>query len=50
MRIADETPDARPMGYPFDRRFPQGVTATLAGLASVGLHAIGIRHEPGRPG
>jgi len=39
-------PDSRPMGYPFDRRFPNGVIATLAALPSVGMHAISIRHEP----
>jgi hypothetical protein len=33
------------MGYPFDRRFPDGVIATLAVLSNVGLHAISIRHE-----
>jgi tyrosinase len=38
-------PDSRPMGYPFDRRLPGGVIATLAALSNVGLHAISIRHE-----
>ena len=38
-------PDSRPMGYPFDRRIPGGVIATLAALPNVGLHAISIRHE-----
>jgi tyrosinase len=41
-------PDSRPMGYPFDRRFPNGISATLAALQNVGLHAISIRHEPTR--
>jgi tyrosinase len=37
-------PDSRPMGYPFDRPFPGGVTATLAALPNAGLHALSIRH------
>jgi hypothetical protein len=41
-------PDTRPMGYPFDRAFPNGVTATLAALPNVGLHAINIRHASPR--
>ena len=39
-------PDSRPMGYPFDRRFPNSISATLAALPNVGLHTISIRHEP----
>jgi Hemocyanin, ig-like domain len=37
-------PDTRPMGYPFDRPFPNGISATLAPLPNVALHPITIRH------
>lgn len=38
-------PDARPMGYPFDRPFPGGVLATLGGLDQAGLVPVTLRHQ-----
>jgi hypothetical protein len=37
-------PDARLMGYPFDRTFPDGVEATLAALENAALRDVTIRH------
>lgn len=42
-------PDRRPMGYPFDRPFPDGVLATLAAQPNVAVRDVTIRCENQRP-
>lgn len=42
-----EYPDKRLMGYPFDRPFPQGIGATVAGLGNMAMRTIKIRCKNG---
>jgi len=39
----DRYPDARPMGYPFDRPFANGIAATLDALPSIAARSFTIR-------
>lgn len=43
---ADRYPDKREMGYPFDRRFPEGLMDTLGRLSNVGMSGLVITTQP----
>jgi hypothetical protein len=46
---SDRYPDARNMGYPFDRRVAGTLTETLGGLPNVTLRPLTIQWAEGTP-